>query len=181
MSELRRHETRNSLHSIRSQASSYFQNIDHQDVPEHVEEDEEPDLSLANIAQYAITRISTLMEIKYVNLKDLNPINDLKDMSANNWNYFFMGFFAWLSASFDFFCTSVSGSQIADSLNVTTADITWGLSAVLMVRSSGAIIFGFWTDNYSRKWPFITCAAMFMALQIGTGFVKTYEQFLAVR
>lgn len=179
--EIQRRETRNSLHTVRSQASSYFQNINHNDVPEHVEEDTEPDLSLTNIAEYAVTRISSLMEIKFVNIKDLNPVNDLKGMSANNWNYFFMGFFAWLSASFAFFCTSVSGSQIADSLGVTTADITWGLSAVLMVRSSGAVIFGFWTDNYSRKWPFIVCAALFLALQIGTGFVQTYQQFLAVR
>lgn len=179
--ELHRHETRNSLHTIRSQASSYFKNIDHQDVPEHVESDEEPDLSLANMGQYCITRISSLMEVKIVNLKDLNPFIDLKDMSANNWNYFFMGFLAWLSASFDFFCTSVAGSKIAESLNVTTADITWGLSAVLMVRSSGAIIFGYWTDNYSRKWPFIFCAMMFMVLQIATGFVKSYQTFLLVR
>lgn len=165
-----------SLHSTESHHT-----INHDDIPEYVEADREPDLSLANISKYVLTRFSTLLEIKYVNIKDLNPINDLKDMSWNNWNYFFMGLLAWLSASLDFFCVSVAGSQIAESLNVSTGDITWGLSAVLMVRSSGAIIFGFWTDNYSRKWPYITCCAVFLVLQIGTGFVKTYQQFLAIR
>ncbi|CCH43337.1 putative membrane protein [Wickerhamomyces ciferrii] len=153
----------------------------YQDVPEHAEADEEPDLSPSNIAKYFYTRITTLFEIKLANLKDLNPINDLHGMTLNNWNYFFLGMLAWLSAAFDFFCTSVAGTEIAKSLGVDTHAITWGLSAVLMVRSAGAIIFGLWTDNYSRKWPFIFCCGMFVALQVGTGFVSTYEQFLACR
>lgn len=170
-------DSRNSIHTVKSHGF----HIDHNDVPEHVEEDVAPDLSLKSIGHYAKTRITTLLEIKLANIKNINPANDLKGMTWRHWNYFFMGFLAWLSASFDFFCTSVAGSHIADSLGVTTADITWGLSAVLMVRSSGAIIFGYWTDHYSRKWPFTVCVAMFLALQIGTGFVQTYQQFLAVR
>ncbi|CCH43335.1 Carboxylic acid transporter protein [Wickerhamomyces ciferrii] len=144
-------------------------------------EDGNPDLSLSNISRYFFTRIPTLFAIKSTNLETLNPINGLHGMTLRNWNYFFLGMFGWLSASFDFFCTSVAGTQIAKSLDVSTSDITWGLSAVLMVRSAGAIIFGLWTDNYSRKWPFIFCCGMFVALQIGTGFVSTYVQFLACR
>jgi SHS family lactate transporter-like MFS transporter len=133
------------------------------------------------ILEYAKTRFTSLTHLHLHAKKDLNPFPALSEMSLYNWNFFFMGFVAWFSASFDFFLTAVSGTFIAKSLDVSTADITWGLSAVLMVRSAGAVIFGLWTDNYSRKWPFITTAAMFCALQIGTGFCSTYQQFMAVR
>nr|QFR37105.1 MFS transporter [Cyberlindnera americana] len=144
-------------------------------------DDDTLDLSSSAIRHYFATRISSLKELHLKHLSDINPIPALREMSSHNWNFFFMGMLAWFSASFDFFLTSVSGTYIAETLNVTTADITWGLSAVLMVRSVGAVIFGLWTDKYSRKWPFITTAAMFLVLQIGTGFCKTYQQFLAVR
>nr|QFR37104.1 MFS transporter [Cyberlindnera americana] len=146
-----------------------------------VEEDSAPDLSWPSIKHYAITRFTSLGELHYTSISDINPFPALSEMTMYNWAMFFLGMLAWLSASFDFFLTSVAGTYIADSLNVSTADITWGLSAVLMVRSAGAVIFGIWTDNYSRKWPYIATAAMFMILQLGTGFVKTYTQFLAIR
>ncbi|KAH3687172.1 hypothetical protein WICPIJ_001831 [Wickerhamomyces pijperi] len=152
--------------------------IEHEGV---ILEDESPDLSWKSIRGYLLTRIPSLLVYHSTSLSELNPIPNLREMSLSNWNYFFMGWVAWFSASFDFFLTSVAATQIAASLNVSTADITWGLSAVLMLRSCGAVIFGVWTDNYSRKWPFITCAFMFMALQMGTGFCKDFHQFLAVR
>lgn len=153
----------------------------HYDPDSVVEDEQVIVLNWRNISQYVKTRFTTLTELHTQNVKDLNPFPSLREMSGMNWMFFFMGWFAWFSASFDFFLTAVSGTFIAESLNVSTHDITWGLSAVLMVRSAGAVIFGFWTDNYSRKWPFITTAAMFCALQIGTGFCTTYQQFMAVR
>ncbi|CEP21966.1 Carboxylic acid transporter protein homolog [Cyberlindnera jadinii] len=138
-----------------------------------------PDYSWSSIKRYSRTRFTTLGELHLDSLSDLNPLPALKEMTPRNWNFFFMGFIAWFSASFAFFLTAVSGTVIAESLEVSTKDITWGLSSVLMVRSAGAVIFGLWTDNYSRKWPFIATAAMFCVLQIGTGFCNTYTQFLA--
>ncbi|KAH3674453.1 hypothetical protein WICMUC_003290 [Wickerhamomyces mucosus] len=140
-----------------------------------------PDLSLSSIRHYASTRFSTLFQIHISSIHSLNPIPALSEMTASNWNYFFMGLIAWFSASFDFFLTSVAATQIAKSLNVSTSSITWGLSAVLMLRSCGALMFGLWTDSHSRKWPFITCCALFCILQIGTGFCNNFHQFLAVR
>lgn len=50
-----------------------------------------------------------------------------------------------------------------------------------MFRSVGAIIFGLAADRWGRKWPFIINCGLFIALELGTGFVNTYQQFLAVR
>jgi SHS family lactate transporter-like MFS transporter len=146
-----------------------------------ITDDDTIDWSKESIKRYFLTRFPSLFEIHLENTKYLNPVPALRKVTLRNWNYFFMGMAAWFSASFDFFITAVCATQISESLDVTTEQITWGLSAVLMLRSSGAIIFGYWTDKSSRKWPFITTCALFCVLQLATGFVKTYQQFLAVR
>jgi hypothetical protein len=50
-----------------------------------------------------------------------------------------------------------------------------------MLRSVGAIIFGIAGDRYGRKWPFIVNNLLFIVLELGTGFCRTYGEFLAVR
>jgi MFS transporter, SHS family, lactate transporter len=50
-----------------------------------------------------------------------------------------------------------------------------------MLRSVGAIIFGIASDRYGRNWPFIVNNVLFIALELGTGFCRTYREFLAVR
>lgn len=50
-----------------------------------------------------------------------------------------------------------------------------------MLRSVGSIIFGIAADRYGRKWPFIANNVLFIILELGTGFCRTYDQFLAVR
>jgi MFS transporter, SHS family, lactate transporter len=72
-------------------------------------------------------------------------------------------------------------TELAEAFGKSNADITWGLTLVLMFRSVGAIIFGLLGDRYGRKWPFIACNVLFIILELGTGFVQTYRQFLAVR
>lgn len=102
-------------------------------------------------------------------------------MNAHHWNYFFMGFWGWTWDSFDFFAVSLNASDIAEDFGKSVSDVTWGITLVLMLRSVGAVIFGFWGDRYGRKWPYIINLCLLVVLQIGTGFVKTFEQFLGVR
>lgn len=64
---------------------------------------------------------------------------------------------------------------------MSVTSITWGITLVLMLRSVGAVIFGMLSDRFGRKWPFITNCVLFIVLELGTGFVQTYKQFLAVR
>lgn len=111
----------------------------------------------------------------------LNPFGELKHMSLKNWNYFLMGFAAWTWDSVDFFAVSLNASHMAKSFDKSVKDITWGITLVLMLRSVGALVFGYWGDRYGRKWPYIFNLTLLVVLQIGTGFVTTYEQFLGVR
>lgn len=147
---------------------------------------EKPDFSAASIKHYFGTRLSTLFDLPLYHTEEkwyqvINPIPGLKEMTLSDWNFYFMGFSAWALDSMDFFCVSVAATEIAATLGVSVSDITWGVTLVLMLRSVGAVIFGLAADYFGRKWTYILIATLFIAAEIGTGFVQTYSQFLGVR
>ena len=79
------------------------------------------------------------------------------------------------------FCVSVAAPEIANTLNISVTDVTWGVTLVLMLRSVGAVIFGIASDYFGRKWTYISIVTLFVVVEVGTGFVQTYQQFLGVR
>lgn len=145
-----------------------------------------PKLTTRNIKKYLSTRFSTLFVTKeewalYSRKEILNPFSPLRQMTWRNWNFFLIGFAGWTWDAFDFFAVSLNVHAMAETLGKSVKDITWGITLVLMLRSIGAVIFGWWGDRYGRKWPYIFNLGLLVVLQIGTGFVQTYQQFLGVR
>jgi SHS family lactate transporter-like MFS transporter len=130
------------------------------------------------IMKYITSRISTL---KPPMEKVDNPFTLLAMLNMQQWLFFFVGFLAWTWDAFDFFTVSLTITQLAETFNKTNAQITWGITLVLMLRSIGSITFGIAADRYGRKWPFIVNNILFIVLELATGFTQTYKQFLACR
>lgn len=128
--------------------------------------------------RYLATRVTTL---KPARDKVPNPFTLLRMLNLQQWLFFLVAFFAWTWDAFDFFTVSLTVTDLAESFDKTKADITWGITLVLMLRSVGSIIFGLAADRYGRKWPFIVNNLLFIVLELGTGFCSTYNQFLGVR
>ncbi|KAK9355469.1 major facilitator superfamily domain-containing protein [Lipomyces doorenjongii] len=131
------------------------------------------------LSQHLATRVSSLKPPSNVRFE--NPFRVLGLLNRKQWLFFLVAFAGWTWDAFDFFTVSLTASSIAESLGRTVTDITWGITIVLMLRSVGAIVFGLLSDKYGRKWPFIWNCVLFIICEMGTGFVQTYEQFLAVR
>jgi MFS transporter, SHS family, lactate transporter len=72
-------------------------------------------------------------------------------------------------------------TPIAKTFNRPPSDITWGITLTLMLRSVGAAIFGILGDRYGRKYPYIVNLVLLIIFEMSTGFVQTFQQFLAVR
>jgi|TARA_R110002003_G_scaffold626_2_gene20878 SHS family lactate transporter-like MFS transporter len=128
--------------------------------------------------RYAATRLTTL---KPARDKVPNPITLLRMLNLQQWLFFLVAFFAWSWDAFDFFTVSLTVENLAETFDKTKAEITWGITLVLMLRSVGSIIFGLAADRYGRKWPFIVNNVLFIILELATGFCSTYNQFLGVR
>ncbi|KAF2099036.1 MFS general substrate transporter [Rhizodiscina lignyota] len=130
------------------------------------------------VFDYLVSRVTTLkprME------RVPNPFKLLSMLTKKDWIFFGVAFMGWAWDAFDFFTVSLTVPELAKQFDKSNADITWGISLVLMLRFVGATIFGLASDAYGRKWPFVINCVMFIALELGTGFVQTYNQFLGVR
>ncbi|RLV91430.1 Carboxylic acid transporter protein [Spathaspora sp. JA1] len=145
-----------------------------------------PTFTWPAIRTYVTTRFSSLWVGKeeralYSWNEILNPFQPLVEMNLHQWNFFLLGFLAWTWDALDFFATSLNLSNIAKEFDVTVKDVSWGITLVLMLRTVGAVIFGAIGDTRGRKWPYIINLFSLIVIQLGTGFVTTYQQFLGLR
>lgn len=104
--------------------------------------------------QYIKTRLPTL---KPRMDKTANPFRLLATLSRQQWQFFAVAFFAWTWDAFDFFSVSLTVTDLSETFGRTTADITWGITLVLMFRSIGSTLFGVAADLYGRKWYVLRC------------------------
>ena len=134
--------------------------------------------SPSQIRHYIVTRVTSL---KPPRTKLGNPIRILAELDKHQWLLFSVGFLGWTWDAFDFFTVSLTITEIAADFKVSNADVSWGITVTLMLRSVGALIFGTISDRYGRKYPFIAALVLFIILELGTGFTQNLTQFLAVR
>ncbi|PWN52764.1 MFS general substrate transporter [Violaceomyces palustris] len=110
-----------------------------------------------------------------------NPIRLLRQLSATNWLYYIVGLAAWTVDGYDFHSVSLSLTNLSKFYGVSKTDVSTSITLTLLLRSLGAVVFGIAADFYGRKWPMVLNMFIIGALQIGTVYASTYNQFLAVR
>ncbi|KAI0874323.1 carboxylic acid transport protein [Hypoxylon argillaceum] len=110
-----------------------------------------------------------------------NPFSLMAMLSARDWIFFFVGWFAWTADAFDFHALSIQTVKLSKYYDVSKTAITTAITLTLLLRSVGAAIFGLLGDRYGRKWPMVVNLIVLGALQIGTIYAGTFQEFLAVR
>ena len=84
-----------------------------------------------------------------------NPISLLALLSARDWIYFFVGWFAWTADAFDFHALSIQTVKLSKYYDTSKTAITTAITLTLLLRSVGAVVFGLLGDRYGRKWPMV--------------------------
>ncbi|KAL4073176.1 major facilitator superfamily domain-containing protein [Scleroderma yunnanense] len=105
----------------------------------------------------------------------------LKSLTFLQLLQFFTGWLAWTCDAFDFFCVSLSVNTLAEQFDKQPKEITTAITLTLLFRSIGAVVFGILSDRFGRKWPLVANLLFCCSIEIGTSFVQTYNQFLAIR
>ncbi|KAL1679869.1 major facilitator superfamily domain-containing protein [Schizophyllum commune] len=105
----------------------------------------------------------------------------LSELTAIQWAMFFSGWLAWTCDAIDFFSVSLSVKPLSELFERDTEDITQAITLTLLLRSVGAVLFGIISDRFGRKWPLVINLIVVAVLELGAGFVNTYETFLGVR
>ncbi|CAJ2499651.1 Uu.00g025040.m01.CDS01 [Anthostomella pinea] len=110
-----------------------------------------------------------------------NPISLFRQLSAKEWLFFFVGFFAWTADAFDFHALSIQTTKLSRYYDTSKTNISTAITLTLLLRSVGAAIFGLLGDRFGRKWPMVANMLVLGLLQVATIYSATFQQFLAVR
>lgn len=110
-----------------------------------------------------------------------NPVTLLWQLTAKQWLFYWTGFFCWFGDAFDFHALSIQTSKLSAFYGVTKSDVSTAITLTLLLRSVGAVFFGIAGDYFGRKYPMVLNMFLLGALQIGSIYATTFNQFLATR
>ncbi|KIJ08149.1 hypothetical protein PAXINDRAFT_89314 [Paxillus involutus ATCC 200175] len=105
----------------------------------------------------------------------------LRGLTWLQWAQFLSGWIAWTYDALDFFSVALTVNLLSKQFNQQVSAITTAITLTLLFRSLGAVIFGVLSDRFGRKWPLVCNLLLCSSLSLGTSFVTTFPQFLAVR
>jgi MFS transporter, SHS family, lactate transporter len=91
------------------------------------------------------------------------------------------GFLGWTLDAFDFFVVVFLLDTLAAQFHVSKGHIVGTLTATLLFRPVGAVLFGMLADRYGRRVPLMANVIYFSIVELLSGFSQTYTQFLILR
>src|SRR5271170_5694307 len=100
---------------------------------------------------------------------------------ANSRNALIAGFLGWTLDAFDFFILTYVLTQIAAEFHKSVAEMTLTITASLVMRPVGAILFGLMADRYGRRIPLIVDVLFYSVVEVLSGFAPSYRVFLILR
>jgi MFS transporter, SHS family, lactate transporter len=100
---------------------------------------------------------------------------------ANSRNAVIAGFLGWTLDAFDFFILTYVLTQIAAEFHKSVAEMTLTITASLVMRPVGAILFGLMADRYGRRIPLMVDVVFYSVVEVLSGFAPSYRVFLILR
>src|SRR6202171_801466 len=91
------------------------------------------------------------------------------------------GYLGWTLDAFDFFVVVFLFDALAKQFGVPKKQIVDTLTATLLFRPVGAVIFGILADRYGRRIPLMANVIFFSIIELLSGFSTNYTQFLILR
>lgn len=91
------------------------------------------------------------------------------------------GFLGWTLDAFDFFILTFVFAPIAKEFGTGIPAIAYTITASLMTRWLGAILFGLFADRFGRRLPLIVNVLYYSLIEVLSGFAPNYRAFFALR
>ncbi|KAJ2756722.1 Carboxylic acid transporter [Coemansia pectinata] len=109
-----------------------------------------------------------------------NPLTLLK-LSPRQAYTFSVAFLGWMVDAIDFFCVSMSTTELGDAFNVEPSRVTSAITVTLMLRPIGALVFGIIADRYGRRIPLMVNLFLFTIVELASGFSNNLSTFVGLR
>lgn len=116
---------------------------------------------------------------------ELNPVNNAvpneREARRNQRNAVLAGFLGWTLDAFDFFILTFVLATVATDFNKTIPEMALTLTASLVMRPVGALVFGLLADRYGRKGPLMISIIFYSVMEVLSGLAPNYQVFLLLR
>ncbi len=100
---------------------------------------------------------------------------------ANQWTALAAGFLGWALDAFDFFILTFVLAPVARDFGVSLVDIAATLTASLMMRPAGAVLFGLMADRYGRRIPLMLDIVFYSVVEVLSGLAPNFKVFFVLR
>src|ERR1700690_2046928 len=97
---------------------------------------------------------------------------------ANSRNAFLAGMIAWTFDAFDFFVLTYALVQVSRDFHQPIKQMAFTLTASLIMRPVGALLFGLMGDRYGRRIPLMINIVFCSAMEVASGLAPSYRIFL---
>ena len=100
---------------------------------------------------------------------------------SDRWHAVSAGFLGWTLDAFDFFVVIFLLDTLAAHFGVPKRDIVLSVTATLMMRPVGALLFGMMADRYGRRRPLMANVIFFATVEFLCGFAPNFTVFFILR
>jgi SHS family lactate transporter-like MFS transporter len=90
-------------------------------------------------------------------------------------------FLGWTLDAFDFFILVFVVPAVAREFHRSVADIAFTITATLVMRPVGALLFGWLADRYGRRMPLMLDIIFYSVVEFASGLAPNYTAFLILR
>jgi SHS family lactate transporter-like MFS transporter len=90
-------------------------------------------------------------------------------------------FLGWTLDAFDFFVLIFTVPAIAREFHRSVADVAFTITATLMMRPVGALLFGWIADRWGRRTPLMLDVIFYSIIEALSGLAPSYAVFLILR
>jgi SHS family lactate transporter-like MFS transporter len=91
------------------------------------------------------------------------------------------GFLGWTLDAFDFFVVIFLLDTLSEHFHVPKSDVVLSITATLMMRPVGALLFGMMADRYGRRRPLMANVLFFSSVELLCGFAPNFTVFFILR
>jgi SHS family lactate transporter-like MFS transporter len=109
------------------------------------------------------------------------PIEPVALTRSDQWHAVTASFLGWTLDAFDFFVLVFLMDTLAAQFHVSKGAIVDTITATLVMRPVGAVVFGLLADRYGRRKPLMANVVFFSLIELFCGFAPNYTVFLILR
>jgi SHS family lactate transporter-like MFS transporter len=102
-------------------------------------------------------------------------------MTGHQWRAFIAAYLGWMLDAFDFFLLVFAAGHIAADFHTEIKSVTYAITATLVMRPVGALLFGHIADRFGRRPALMGSILLYATVEVLSGFAPSLGALILLR